>query len=115
MTRKVTLEGCTLGPSLFAPRKVCVVCGVESRDRVRNPDPNAPNIIGITPYVYYRKAGEKGGQPKNAKRVRVCEQCFQKALTSGRLGWNIKGNALWNAISASLLDLYKHPTEDATK
>jgi hypothetical protein len=71
-------------------------------------------ILAITPIVYFWPAGRAASMTKNALRIRICEECLAKALTTGRLPWaGDEAVKLWEALQGSLLELYEAMKQEA--
>jgi hypothetical protein len=92
------------------PRKgrKCEVCG-GTRFHRKNPGPEEPNILAITPIVAWRGKGKF--QLKNAAGVRVCEDCLAEAFKTRQLATNIKANSLWVLLRKSISERYKSMVE----
>ena len=98
------------GKSLFRVVRVCCVCNRESPHRSRGRlksdrplKPGEPNVLAITPLIYFKAHGHFS-QLGNCARVRVCEECLVRAIAPGRLPWSDEGAKLWNALQGTLAD-----------
>jgi len=100
---------------LFQTMRVCVCCGTERQNSRGKQIFAGASILAITPLMYRRADTGFGRQLDSARRVQVCEACFQKVITSDLTRPSETVVKFWNALRESMTKRYAGWLELETK
>lgn len=96
---------------LFTEKRACECCGNEATPRKRVP--GEANVLAISFTIYRRGSGKRS--LKAARRVRICEECFVRALAAPTMFGNSTARRFLAAIRESLSARYSAMLEDDRK
>ena len=76
---------------------------------MRNRARGEHNILGVTPYLYFKGLGKR--QLRNGRTINVCESCLIRSLAGGLAGMR-QSQKLWAAIRDAISTVYGSLKED---